>query len=41
MIEISEAISPEAVAQARTLFQEYADAIGVDLCFQNFGRPSA
>jgi putative acetyltransferase len=28
--------TPEEWQQARVLFQEYADSIGVDLCFQNF-----
>jgi len=36
MPTIIEALSPDLVETARTLFQEYADAIGVDLCFQGF-----
>ena len=36
MLTIVEALSPDLVETARRLFQEYADAIGVDLCFQGF-----
>ncbi len=36
MIEIIQASSPELIGQARSLFQEYADYLGIDLCFQDF-----
>lgn len=35
-MELFPAESPEHVEGARLLFQEYAAATGVDLCFQNF-----
>ena len=36
MIEIGEALDPADIAAARTLFQEYQEALGVDLSFQSF-----
>jgi putative acetyltransferase len=33
--------TPEEVEEARGLFREYADATGVDLCFQNFAEELA
>lgn len=41
MIEFIEAGTPEQLAQARRLFVEYADALGIDLCFQNFEQELA
>lgn len=35
-IEIIVARSPQQLAAARALFQEYAESLGVDLCFQGF-----
>ena len=36
MIEICPARLPEDVPVARQLFREYADDLGIDLCFQGF-----
>lgn len=40
-IEIAEATSAEDYAAGRSLIEEYAAALGVDLCFQNFSEEIA
>jgi ribosomal protein S18 acetylase RimI-like enzyme len=40
-MEIIQVETPEQLDTARRLFREYADALGVDLCFQNFERELA
>jgi putative acetyltransferase len=41
MFRITQAESLEQIAEARRLFREYAGALGVDLCFQNFEQELA
>ena len=40
-MRLSRAETPEEIEEARGLFREYADATGVDLCFQNFAAELA
>jgi ribosomal protein S18 acetylase RimI-like enzyme len=40
-VRLSRAESESEVEEARALFREYADATGVDLCFQNFAQELA
>ena len=40
-MRLTRAETDQQVGLARTLFREYADATGVDLCFQNFGQELA
>jgi ribosomal protein S18 acetylase RimI-like enzyme len=41
MLEISQAETPERLAEARQLFGEYADSLGFDLGFQGFDEELA
>jgi ribosomal protein S18 acetylase RimI-like enzyme len=41
MAEIVQVETPEQIADARKLYQEWADELGVDLCFQRFGEELA
>ncbi len=38
MLSTKQASSPEEIASARELFRAYAESLGVDLSFQNFGQ---
>jgi ribosomal protein S18 acetylase RimI-like enzyme len=40
-VRLTRVETDQQVEQARALFKEYADATGVDLCFQNFGQELA
>ena len=40
-MRLCHAESESEIAEARTLFQEYSDATGIDLCFQNFAQEVA
>ena len=40
-MNICQAVTPEQMALTRTLFEEYAEWLGVDLCFQGFAAELA
>jgi carbonic anhydrase len=41
IVHLEEAATPEQIALARTLFQEYGASLGFSLCFQNFDKELA
>ena len=41
LIEISAPASAHDLDEVRTIFREYAEGLGVDLCFQNFEQELA
>jgi ribosomal protein S18 acetylase RimI-like enzyme len=40
-VTLVDGAAPERVGTARTLFEEYAETLGIDLCFQGFDRELA
>ena len=40
-MEIAQAVTPEQIVEARSLFREYERSLGIDLCFQGFEQELA